>query len=237
MKPQFLTLLPNELQAAVQKVEELAGCEINVVRDAAANEFDNLTMGIINGDCFATIACRGESISRCALIHEMLHLQRYWLDAVPRLRSTRRGNYEFDAQWIDELIEHLIIIPQERRFAKAESDAHWSSVMEKLAISTPASHADVDLHRSLLVQRAMLDIALADLDHARVYERLRGANLLDASADFVYRLRKVLHSKQQALAVAVQALGYDVAGFCVSRFDLQTDRKSVEYSPLLNQSP
>ena len=60
MGPQFLAMLPGELQATVQEAEQVAGCEIAVV-DAAANEFDNLTLRVDDGVCSATIGFRGET--------------------------------------------------------------------------------------------------------------------------------------------------------------------------------
>jgi hypothetical protein len=63
-------MLPGELQATVQEVEQFAGCEIAVVPDAAASKFDSLTFGIEAGVCRAAIAYRGDSISRCAILHE-----------------------------------------------------------------------------------------------------------------------------------------------------------------------
>lgn len=128
MSPQFLAMLPGELQATVQEVEQIAGCAIEVIPNAAANEFDNLAHGVDNGVCFARIAFRGESISRCALLHEVLHLKRNWLEAVPTLRPIARHR-EGEAQYVNELVEHLIIIPEEARFERAESNKHWASVM------------------------------------------------------------------------------------------------------------
>jgi hypothetical protein len=234
-------MLPRELQATVQEAEQLAGCEIAVAPDAAANEFDNLALRVDDGVCSATIAYRGANISRCALVHEVLHVKRYWLDAVPILRPTARHRYGFEAQTVDDLIEHLVIIPEERRFVEAESNEHWSSVMVKLAelprVSSRSSQAEVDaLQRSLVLQRAMMDIALPALDHTRLYDRLRDQNLLEASTAFIDRLRNMLDNKDRALIFVSQEFGYDPAGFCVGRFDLRTNPKSFWRSRALTYS-
>ena len=241
MSPQFLAMLPGDLQATVQEAEQIAGCEIAVVPDAAANEFDSLTFGVDGGVCSATIAYRGESISRCALLHEVLHLKRYWLDAVPMLRPTSRHRYECEAQMINDLIEHLIIIPEEKQFVEAESNAHWSSVMAKLAespnIGSSSSEADVyDLQRSLLLQRAMMDIALPGLDHTRLYDRLRDEKFFETSTAFIDRLRNMLNDKERALIFVSQEFRYDLRGFCVGRFHLRSDPKSFLRSAALNHS-
>jgi hypothetical protein len=231
-------MLPEQLQATVQEAEQLAGCEIAVVPDAAASQFDSLTFGIDAGVCQATIAYRGESISRCALLHEVLHLKRYWLDAVPILRPTAsRPLYGFEAQTLEDLIEHLAIIPEERRFAEAESNAHWSAVMGvKLAelptVSSASSHAEViNLRRSLMLQRAMMDIALPNLDHTGLYDRLRDEDFLAASTSFIERLRDALSDKMRALIFASQEFRYDLSAICVGRFNLRANPKSFQRSP------
>jgi hypothetical protein len=231
-------MLPGELQATVQEAEQVAGCAIEVVPDATANEFDDLTLRVNDGVCSATIAYRGESISRCALLHEVLHVKRYWLNAVPILRPAARRRYESEAQMVNDLIEHLIIIPEERRFVEAESNAHWSSVMANLAelprVSFPSSQAEVDaLQRSLVLQRAMMDIALPDLDHTRLYDRLRDENLLESSAAFIDRLRSMLNDKERALIFVSREFRYDVTAFCVGRFNVRANPKSFERSPLV----
>lgn len=242
MNPQFLAMLPVELRAAVQEAEQVAGCEIAVVADEAANDFDSLAIGVENGACIATIAYRGKSISRCALLHEVLHVKRYWLDGAPMLRPTTRLRYESEAGWVNELFEHLIIIPEEQRFLEAESNAHWASVMANLLepprIGSPSSQADPGAFRqNLLLQRAMMDIALPGLDPTRLYDRLRNENLLEASAVFIEGLRGRLDDKERALIFVIQAFRYDLSGFCISQFNLRTDRKSVLYSDPLSYSP
>lgn len=234
-------MLPGELQTAVQEAEQLAGCEIAVVPDSEADDFDNLSLRVDHGVCSATISYRGESISRCALLHEVLHVKRYWVDAVPILRPTARRGYEFEAQPAEDLIEHLIIIPEERRFAEAESNEHWSSEMARLAelprVSSQSSQAEVDaFHRSLVLQRAMMDIALPALDHSRLYDRLRDENLLEASTAFSDRLSKMLDNKARALIFVSQEFGYDLADLCMGWFQLRTDPKSFWRSPALTHS-
>ena len=231
-------MLPVELQAPVREVEQIAGCEITVVPDAAASEFDSLTFGIEAGVCRATIAYRGDSISRCAILHELLHLKRYWFDAVPILRPTA-SRYQLEAQALEDFVEHLVIIPEERRFEESESNAHWSAVMAaKLAelprVSSASSQLEViTLQRNLMLQRALLDIALPGLDHTSLYDRLREENILETSTAFVDRLRNMLNDKKCALIFASQEFRYDLTGFCVGCFNLRANPKSFERSVAL----
>ncbi len=90
--------------------------------------------------------------------------------------------------------------------------------------------------RSLLLQRAMMDIALPDLDHTRLYARLRDENLLESSDAFVDGLRSILNDKVRALIFVCQAFRYDPTGFCIGQFHLQTDPKSFWRSVALTPS-
>jgi hypothetical protein len=168
----------------------------------------------------------------------VLHIKRYWLDAVPILRPTA-SHHELEAQALEDLIEHLIIIPEEQRFAEAESNAHWSPVLsaflrELPRIGSTSSQADVvTLRRGLMLQRAMLDIALPKLDRASLYDRLREENLLEATSAFVERLRGMLDDKVRSLLFTAQEFRYDFGAFCLGRFDLNSDRKSFRRSEAL----
>ena len=232
VKPRFLAMLPGELQAIVQEAEQVAGCEIDVAPNAAANEFESLELSVDrDGVCTATIAYGGESISRCALLHEILHVKRYWLDAVPMLKTTSQHRYGHEAEMVNDLIEHLVIIPEERRFVESESNAHWSVMManELTKLSFLSRQADVDfLRQSLLLQRAMMDIALPALDHTRLYDRLRDENLFEESAAFVELLRNRLNDKEHALHFVCEQFRYDLTGFCFGRFHLRTHDRSFK---------
>jgi hypothetical protein len=248
MKPRFFAMLPGELQAVVREVEQLAGCEIAVVPNAAANDFDSLAFGVDGGLCEATIAYRGDSPSRCAIVHEVLHLKRYWLDAVPMLRPTTSfglaaARHEAEATVLNDFIEHLVIIPEERRFAEAESNAHWSVVMAAQLAELPTVGSglgraeSVALQRSLLLQRAMMDIALPDLDHTGLYDRLRDENLFEASTKFGDSLRDTLGDKMRALVFAAQGFRYDLTAFCVATFNIRANPKRSWRSPPLAHYP
>jgi hypothetical protein len=87
-----------------------------------------------------------------------------------------------------------------------------------------------------MLQRATMDIALPDLDHTRLYDRLRDENLLEASTAFIDRLRNMLNDKERALIFVSKEFRYDLTGFCVGRFQLRTNPKSFGRSAALTNS-
>ncbi|TMH74310.1 MAG: hypothetical protein E6H51_09510, partial [Betaproteobacteria bacterium] len=178
MDQRFLSLLPEVLQKVVADAENLAGSPVVVRSGDAASEFDDIELRPRDeaGIAHAVITYRGDSITRCALVHEVLHIKRYWLENVPVLRFPVTSRFGFEARLIEELLEHLVIVPEERKFVSTESDAHWSAVLDqKIREISPLSANRSDAERAALqrnVYRAMFDIALLHLDNRLLYERL-----------------------------------------------------------------
>src|SRR3954468_10437523 len=119
MDERYLSQLPEELLAIVETAEALAGCEVAVVANESAAEFDNLGLGLDQetGECDATITHRGASLSEWALVHEVLHLGESWVDSMPFL-APNEAKYQVEAIALNDLVSHLDIIPNERRFAE-----------------------------------------------------------------------------------------------------------------------
>jgi hypothetical protein len=214
----FLSLLPEVLQKVVTDAENLAGSSVVVQSGDAVSEVDlELRPRDDAGIAHAVITYRGDSISRCALVHEVLHIKRYWLEKVPVLRCPVTSRFAFEASLIEELLEHLVIIPQERGFAPTESDAHWSVVLDQKINEISPHAARAALQRS--VYRAMLDIALPHLEKTLLYEQLGAAGELEASHNFVRGLRPLLLDKLQALSFVVQEFRYE--GFKAAPMNLE----------------
>ena len=222
----FLSLLPEVLQKVVADAENLAGSSVVVRSGDAASEFDEIELRPRDeaGIAHAVITYHGDSITPGALVHEVLHIKRYWLENVPVLRSPVTSRFGFEARLIEDLLEHLVIIPEERKFVST-SDAHWSAVLDqKIREISPLSTIRSDAERAALqrnVYRAMFDIALPHLDNALLYERLREAGELEASHLFVSALRPLVPDKVRALSFVVQTFGYDQQGFIAKPMGLE----------------
>jgi hypothetical protein len=222
----FLSLLPEALQKVVADAENLVGSSLVVRSSEAMSEFDNVELRPRDkaGIAHAVITYRGDSITRCALVHEVLHIKRYWLEKVPILRCPVTSRFGFEALLIEELVEHLVIIPEERRFVSTESDEHWSAVLDqKIREISPLPADRSEAERATLqrnVYRAMFDIALPHLDNSLLYERLGEAEELEASHRFVGALRPLVSDKLQALSFIVATFRYE--GFRAAPIDLDS---------------
>ena len=163
MDKRYLQMLPSELQSIVAAIEAKAGCTIEVVPDEKAAAFDNLELRFMaSGECGATITFKGTEIGRCALIHEVLHIHRNWGEEVPYLKPLG-PQYMYQASWLNDLLEHLVIIPEEQKYEEAESRKHWSGLCDELLWDVRGRWYGMPktvLKQCLFQLRAMRDIAL-----------------------------------------------------------------------------
>lgn len=234
MEERYLKILPSELQLFVAEAEDKAGCHIQIVHDASASQFDNLQIQIaLDGHCEATISLAGTEISRCALIHEVLHIKRFWIEQVPILRSSGR-QFEAQAQVLDELLEHLVIIPEERKYVQDESNEHWGALYQDGIRNIPLpgypSIYQKDLwKRSLFQWRALRDIAMPFLSDTPLSDKLEAWGLEDISSQFVSNLNAVPSDKIEQISLVVREFEYPPSGFCIRKFNLSARPRALEF--------
>lgn len=240
MEQRHLSLLPSELQAVVAEAEALAGCAIVVRREENARAFDNVTLSVSDaGVCTATIAHLGGEMSQWALVHEVLHIKRYWLVRIPHMFPAEDiGALYADAQLMEDMLEHLIIIPQEREYVPKESVEHWSRLCSGLVASLPklspsSSRAErVALKRSLFQLRAMADIALPTWDRSRLMQELKAAGSVTSSRTFVEQLRTRLPNKMSSLRFASTGFEFRREAFQILTDNLTAVPRRRDVEPL-----
>ena len=234
MEEHYLKILPRELQFFVAEAEEKAGCHIQIVRDNSAAQFDNLELRItLDGHCEAIISFAGAEISRCALIHEVLHIQRFWIEQVPILRPSGR-QFGVQAQTLDELLEHLVIIPEERKYVQAESNEHWGALYQDGIRNIPlpgypSIFEKALWKRSLFQWRALRDIAMPFLSDTSLSEKLEAWGLKDISSQFVSNLNAIHYDKIEQILLVVREFEYPPSGFCIRKFNLSARPRTLEF--------
>ena len=230
MEERYLQMLPSELHPIIEEAEEKAACVIRVLPDENAAEFDNLMLGITpRGDLEATIFYRGTEISRCALIHEVLHIQRNLNEEIPCLKPLARRFYD-QAWMLNDLLEHLIIIPEEQKHVETESRERWTGLCNELLWDVAGrwwAIPEITLKQNLFQLRAMRDIALPFWNSGQLDDLLTGARLWDTSMEFVATLKSKREQKVNLLRFAALEFQYDPAGFNIVRFDLSARPRTV----------
>jgi hypothetical protein len=225
MQPEFLARLDESVQAFTQKVEKEAGIEIVVVLDSHLNK------GGPNGQGQLEVLIKSHRVELFALTngyfpdgavrHEVLHVQRFHVQGVPKLvlASEERWDKEFSEMLsaLDNAIEHLAIVPLELE-RHPERKAHWEAVMHEVWSAFPcvpeserrlAACLHWTFQRSILLDSPQTEIAK---------KHLIKYGLTGIADNFADRLLSVMDRKERAI------------GLLFDEFpEKQRDRSALEY--------
>lgn len=144
MQPEYLALLSESVQKFVLEVEERAGVKITVIADSNQNEGGANDQGklavVIKAHNIQLFAPTTGYFPDGAVRHEVLHVQRFHVQGVPKL--TLADSEEWDKGYsdglgaLDNAIEHVVIVPVELQF-HPERRNHWESVIRDVCFGLP----------------------------------------------------------------------------------------------------
>lgn len=151
MESSFLEKLGADIQRLVEEIENFAAAEIKVSstpKPSSKSGQPPKTLALISSEMGATILYRDtEDFRPQAVLHELLHLRRYWIDFVPQILPVDDpdGDKIRLANQIENTLEHLIIAPQEAAYGfdsygpymeatkKVWEDYPWPAISEPWA--------------------------------------------------------------------------------------------------------
>ena len=144
MQSEYLALLSKPFQEFIHKVEEGANLYINVILDSRLNEGGPKGQGKLEVEIDAQrvrlFAPTNGYFPEGAVRHEVLHVQRFHIEGVPKLVLADEENWDeafSDALGtIDNAIEHVVIVPVELQF-HPERREHWEAVMSNVWSNFP----------------------------------------------------------------------------------------------------
>lgn len=144
MQPEYLARLSEPVQQFILEVEEGAGVEIIVILDPKQNDGGTTGQGklavVINAQSIQLLAPTNGYFPDGAVRHEVLHVQRFHVEGVPKLSLA--DSEEWDKGFSDALgdldnaIEHIAIVPVELKF-HSERRNHWEAVMRNVCLGLP----------------------------------------------------------------------------------------------------
>lgn len=144
MQPEYLARLSEPVQQFILEVEEGAGVDIKVILDPNQNEGGTTGQGKlavnIKAQSVKLFAPTNGYFPEGAVRHEVLHVQRFHVEGVPKL--VLADNEEWDKGFSDNLcaldnaIEHIVIVPVELQF-HPERREHWEVVMRDVCLGLP----------------------------------------------------------------------------------------------------
>lgn len=145
MQPQYLARLGRPVQEFIREVERKASLEIEVILESKLNNGGPMALGNLEVDItdrrIQLFAPSNGYFPDGAVRHEVLHVQRFHVDGVPKLALARGTHWDTGLRdglvRLDNAIEHIVIVPTELRF-HPERRLHWEAVMRKVLSGLPS---------------------------------------------------------------------------------------------------
>ncbi|MES2181944.1 MAG: hypothetical protein V4493_07575 [Pseudomonadota bacterium] len=144
MQTEYLGLLSEPVQQFIHEVEKGAGVDIKVILDLKQNEGGTTGQGKlaidIDAQSIQLFAPTNGYFPAGAVRHEVLHVQRFHVEGVPKL--VLADNEEWDKGFsdglgnLDNAVEHVVIVPVELQF-HPERRTHWEAVIHEVCLGLP----------------------------------------------------------------------------------------------------
>lgn len=144
MQPEYLARLSDSVQEFIHEVEEEGEIDIEVILSSKLNEGGSTRQGnlevVINAQRVQLFAPTNGYFPDGAVRHEVLHVQRFHIEGVPKLALADDEDWDRDFSdalvGLDNAIEHVVIVPVELQF-HPERREHWEAVMRNVCSELP----------------------------------------------------------------------------------------------------
>jgi hypothetical protein len=141
MQQEYLDRLSGPVQEFIHEVEGRSGRYINVILDPNLNQGGTSGQGHLEVEIGAgRVQLRAPTTGYFpdgAVRHEVLHVQRIYVQGVPRLVLAEEERWDQGFSYglgsFDNAMEHIVIVPTEIHF-HPERREHWEAVMEKVCL-------------------------------------------------------------------------------------------------------
>lgn len=208
MQPEYLARLSKPVQQFIHKVEEGAGIGIEVLLSTKQNGGGTAGQGklavIIDARRVQLFAPTNGYFPDGAVRHEVLHVQRFHIDRVPKLALADEESWDegfSDALGaLDNAIEHIVIVPVELQI-HPERRQHWEAVMRDVC-SGLSDIPEGDRRLAVCLHWAFLRNALPDSPQIEITRNFLNTHALLGMADhFVNQFLAAAPSKEEMMRI------------------------------------
>ena len=210
----------------VAKIEAESGIEIKVTLDESRagryfDEPDPLACVVTEAKAQILIPSR-DSFPEGAVLHELLHIQRFLVEGVPQLVVCEHHwhpDLEKVFTQVDNNIEHLVIVPKELEQRPDRRD-RWIAVMTRVLAQLrspeilPADRTFLGIYSWVFIERVLNDKTLL----AQYAATLAPLNLMERALDFSRDIAFVLPSKEAAVHALVEQFHLAEECLCLHYF-------------------
>jgi hypothetical protein len=207
MQRDYLKRLPLRVRALVEEIETYAQLEVRIEASEPAPsdslivergtpvtvrvEKDSGTIYVPTPNAFATDS----------ILHELLHVRRFWVERVPMLHCAGQGVA------LDNALEHLVIVPAAKEYG-VDPYPHWNGVFQAQLMAFRAPTDDPDALRQSKLAYASVQCEVNDHGVRAEWEvAIRERGHLTAAREFWDRLQPILGDKRAVLKLAFEELG------------------------------
>lgn len=238
MDAAYKNSLPVKAQSLVDTIEQFAGFPIQVIVDPStapkATDPNPERPMLRVTERSAAIFLPTPRFSAHGLTHELLHLQRYYLEEIPQVEPVDQSAAD---QWtvtssIENTLEHQVIVPREADYG-FDFRPYWVQTEKTLWAGYPWAWMTEPFARRknclvgfLTVENIAKDAELS----AFVRECLATEGILKEAEQFRKRVTDVLHTKERAARLVVEFLQIPRSEVRLMRLDPRKYEK--RYSPL-----
>jgi hypothetical protein len=144
-----------------------------------------------------------DTIDQHGVTHELLHIQRYWIDRVPQIQPARNAKANLPGvQNIENTLEHLVIVPREMSYG-FDSAGYWNAVSKHRWEQYPWPNLSAR-RNDILLERLVLEL-VSDQDVRQLAaDCIRREGLTGEADRFAVRIKQLLGAKARAAACVVR---------------------------------
>ena len=236
LRQQVRACLPTNVLGLMDEIEVFAGLQIDFSFNdlPPPAEYPNAAACRIREDGANVLLREGAPISAQDMLHELLHIRRYWIDRVPQIEPIIDDDDYWDTtSRIEETLEHLIIVPREGDFGFSPRPV-WNSAARSEWSQYPWPNHD-PFARRLACYLGWLNSQI--ISDPEVRELARACLIKEGEFDHADRLHtsvmRRLASKPKCLLLVVRALGIRRSDVRLSYLDVKKRVRVIAKLPLV----
>lgn len=237
MNSRFKELLPGNVQRLVDEIEDFASLQVEVhpnLRPLSSTEPNPDTLGCKVSESRAVIYYRKEEhFLPQAVLHELLHVRRYWVEQVPRILPVENGERARITSQIENTLEHLVIVPREENYG-FEPYVFWNETARKnwMRYPWPDITSAWARRKNCLLGWLTVNYLVRDQGVRKAAEEvLRKEGLLLDAQNFAAKIQRVLLHKPRAISAVTRFLVIPQGEAQLVYFDVRNRKRLVESIP------